>query len=121
MPKAAPAPNQPRDTAPTRQTRTCRLQPSRATVQEEEEYFASGDVPDGDDDYDDYDNNDNNGDDDNEVNRPPPPRSRSARNTAPTAQEINDPDIVSTNLKEAKDIKYFFIKTKTAQMCLECL
>ena len=106
---------------PTRQTRTCRLQPSRATAQEEEECFALDDVPDGDDDNDNYDDNDDNGNDDDEVNRPPPPRSRGARNMAPTAQEINDPEIASTNLKEAKDIKYFFIKTKTAQMCLECL
>lgn len=118
MPKAAPAPNQPRD---TRQTRARRLQPSSDKIQEEGEYFDLDDVPDVpgvDDDDDDY-NDDVDGDD--EVNRQPPPRSRRARDAAPTPQEINDPDIVATKSNEAKDIRYFFIKTETAQICLECL
>lgn len=75
------------------------------------------DVPNGNDDDDD----DDNGDDDDEVNHRPPPRSRGAGGAAPTAQDINDPDIVSTKSNEAKDIKYFFVKTETGRVCLECM
>lgn len=120
MPKGAPAPSRPRDRAPTRQTRARCLQPSSAQIQEEEECFdlddipAVDDIPDDDDDY-----GDDNGDD--EVKRRPPPRSRRARDPAPTAQQVNDPDIAPTKSKEAKDIKHFFIKTETARICLECL
>lgn len=103
---------------PTRQTRSRRLQTSRVTIQEEGESFDLDDVPNGDDDDDD-DGDD--GDYNDEANHPPPPRGRGARDATPTAQDINDPDTISTKSNEAKDIKYFFAKTEAGRVCLECM
>lgn len=80
-------------------------------MQEEGDHFNLEDVSDGDDDY--------GNDDDEEVNCQPLPRSR-ARDTAPIAEEINDPDI-SSSKKAAEDTNYFFHKTDVNKVCQECL
>lgn len=82
---------------------------------------SDGGDDDGNDGDDGDDGDDVGGDDDgdDEVKRQPP-RGRRARDAAPTAQEINNPDLASS--KEAKDIKYFFLKTETGgRVCVECL
>src|SRR5712671_1079926 len=102
MPPATPTERQPSDSAPTQWTRSS-TQPSRAAKQEEGEHFALDDV--------------SSSDDDNEVNPKPPPHSR-ARNAAST-QEINDPEIPSSE-KGAKDVNYFFEKTAQNKICQPC-
>ena len=102
MPPATPTERQPSDSAPTQWTRSS-TQPSRAAKQEEGEHFALDDV--------------SSSDDDNEVNPKPPSCSR-ARNVAST-QEINDPEIPSSE-KGAKDVNYFFEKTAQNKICQPC-
>jgi len=99
---ATPTERQPSDSVPTQQTHSS-TQPSRAAKQEEGEHFALDDV--------------SSSDDDNEVNPEPPPCSH-ARNVAST-QEINDPEILSSE-KGAKDVNYFFEKTAQNRICQPC-
>lgn len=81
-------------------------------MQEEGEHFSLDDVSD------DNDNDNDDNDNDNEMDHQPLPRSR-ARDRAPTAQDINDPEIPPSD-KGAADTKYFFEKTETHQVCREC-